>query len=99
MRHVTEPEVARMRQDFLDGVPVSQILRGLALANPDFSTGHLIVALMDAFGVSHSQVTCLGGWWHCGISELSDEHIDSVVASAIEGAFRDGKWFAPPTRP
>ena len=42
-----------------------------------------MIVFMDAFGLSHEDVQCLGGWWHDGTAELTDDRIDILLSGAL----------------
>lgn len=73
--------VARMHRG---GARPSAILRAIAEQRPEFSTVDLMDVLRHAFGLSFEAVQCIGGWWHDGTGELSDQALDAFLDRALQ---------------
>ncbi|NVM57283.1 MAG: hypothetical protein HWN51_04100 [Desulfobacterales bacterium] len=92
MKLLNDKEIKKLRLNFLNGDSIVSLLKSLLKDHPEFGPGHLIFCLMDAFGVTHDDISCIGGWWPDGTSELSDQDIESKLKSVIENAYKSGKW-------
>ena len=66
----------------------AEILRYFAATHPQIGTPDLMDLMQRAFSLSFDSVLCIGGWWHDGTSELSDEQLDSLLIPAIQQAYR-----------
>lgn len=72
---------ARMHRS---GARPSAILRVIAEQRPEFSTVDLMDVLRQAFGLSFEAVQCIGGWWHDGTGELSDQALDAFLDRELQ---------------
>ena len=79
-------DVLAARRMYEEGRRPAEILRHFAVSRPELSIVHLMALLSDAFGLPHEAVQCLGGWWHDGSGELSDERINALISGAITAA-------------
>ncbi len=61
----------------------SEILREVVRLYPQASVVDLMELMCEAFSLPHTAVQCIGGWWHDGISELSDVQLDSFLVAEI----------------
>jgi len=79
-------DVLVTRRMYEQGRKPADILRHFAVSRPELSVVHLMDLLSDAFALPHEAVQCLGGWWHDGSGELSDERINTLISGAITAA-------------
>jgi hypothetical protein len=82
-------EIASVVQRYKQGERLSQILRDIVLRRPDIGVPDLMMLLQEAFSLPSTTVHCIGGWWHDGTSELSDEQLDAFLIEGIEKTSRD----------
>jgi hypothetical protein len=71
------------------GALPSAILRQFALSKPTASVPDLMQLARETFALPHDAVQCIGGWWHDGSGELSDEQLDAFLLAAIAKASHD----------
>jgi hypothetical protein len=84
-----------------DGTAPSAILRNFAVCGSGASLLDLMQLAEDAFDLPFEATQCLGGWWHDGSGELSDDQIDAFLRRAIEerGGAKAGEASEPQTLP
>lgn len=78
-----DSDTALARTMHASGAPASSILRHFAISRSNASVPDLMRLLQDAFGVSYEATQCVGGWWHDGTGELTDEQLDAFLEPAI----------------
>lgn len=71
---------------FHSGQRPSDILRFFALQHEEASIPDLMQLMRDAFSITYEDSQCIGGWWHDGTGELSDEQLNSFLAQQIRKA-------------
>ena len=82
----SDDDLVRVREMYKAGESPSQILRFFSVARPAASVPHLMELLRDALGLPYEAVQCVGGWWHDGTGELSDDQLDALLKPAIRVA-------------
>ena len=84
MYFYTKDDIESARQMYDEGVMPSEILRRMILKHEDTPVPELMMLLEEAFSLPHEATQCLGGWWHDGSAELSDERIDEWLLEDIK---------------
>jgi hypothetical protein len=67
-----------VRRSVTKGLSPAEILRLLS-KDEGLNVGHIHRVLLDTFNVDFSDITCIGGWWHDGTSELGDSQINKFL--------------------
>jgi len=81
--HPSAEEVALLRAARKNGTRPSAVVRMVIERHPDIGWGELMFFLMDVFGVSLGDVSCIGGWSPDGSGELQDEQIDAFLVKVL----------------
>ncbi|MHB0953992.1 MAG: hypothetical protein ACYC10_19005 [Allorhizobium sp.] len=77
---IQDTEYALAATLFREGRRPSEILRTIALLRDDISPPDLMDLAVRTFGADRDAVRCIGGWWHDGSAELSDEQLDRFLS-------------------
>lgn len=72
-------------QMYQQGRSPSEILRFFALQNQDATVPDLMRLMQEAFSLSYDDVQCIGGWWHDGTGELTDDQLNNFLLKSIRG--------------
>jgi len=79
-----EEILTKTRQMAVAGSKPSDILRYLTLVRDVESKAQLMSVFSHGFNTELGKVTCIGGWWHDGSSELNDMQIDELLKSVVD---------------
>ena len=77
---IQETEYALAATLFREGRRPSEILRTIALGRDDISPPDLMDLALRTFDTDRDHAQCIGGWWHDGTAELSDEQLDQFLS-------------------
>lgn len=78
-----EDILSEMRTMYRGGLTPSGVLRWVVTNHGEVPTPELMRLMRDAFALEYEDVQCIGGWWHDGTGELSDERLDAFLERAI----------------
>lgn len=76
---------------YQNGSSPSEILRFFALRDKSVTVPDLMQLLRRAFMLSYEDTQCIGGWWHDGTGELSDEKLNTFLLDAISRVLVSGR--------
>lgn len=81
-------EVGRMA---IDGCLPSTILKYLIENRGISGKAQLMAVFRNGFETNLGSVTCIGGWWIDGNSELDDSQIDDLLKPVLDGFINQKK--------
>jgi hypothetical protein len=80
-----------MRARYVSGVSVPELIRELSSSHGVSYPFDAMYALMDAFHVGLSDVSCVDGWWPPDEeAQVTDDNLDRFIRQAIEA--RRDEW-------
>lgn len=72
-----------VRNMVLSGSVASEVLRHLVVEHGILGKAQLIIIFCKGLGIELRIAGCIGGWWHDGSGELSDEKINELLNPAL----------------
>ncbi|MDZ8263103.1 hypothetical protein [Nostoc sp. ChiQUE01b] len=85
-----QQEIQFAKRMYQEGNLPSEILRFFALQNQKATVPDLMRLFQEALLLTYEDVQCIGGWWHDGTGELTDDQLDAFLLSAIAKSHRLG---------